>query len=442
MRNLVIQQNQPQRSAALHERACLVMPGGNSRETVYVDPYPIYARSGAGAYVTDVEGVTRLDCVNNASSLIHGHCHPRIVEAVQKQAGRLMCVAMPTETEVDLAEILVERLPSVEQVRFCNSGSEAVMFAVKCARAYTGRRLLLKVEGSYHGSYDPAEVSTNPAPESWGDIDRPRSIGTAQGVPDGIVNDVVTVPYNDIPRTRAILERLAPDIAAVLVDPLVSRMNFVAASVEYLQFLREFTSRNRSLLIFDEVYSFRLGYNGAQGKRGVLPDLTTLGKIIGGGLPIGAVGGTRDVMSVFDPSRGKSRVPHMGTFNANPMSMVAGRASMELLTPDRFEYLGQLGDRMRQGLDEAFRIAAVDGYASGEGSLVAVNFNRDAYTNYREYHAASSRMGDYKPVFLSLLGSGIFASMYREFVLSTVMTTGDVDRVCEAFLHALRTTKA
>lgn len=417
------------------------MPGGNSRETVYIDPYPIYAASGNGAYVRDVDGVTRLDCVNNASALIHGHSHPKVVEAVQMQAARLMSVAMPTESEIDLAQLLVERLPSVEQLRFCCSGSEAVMFSIKAARAYTGRRLIVKAEGSYHGSYDPAEVSTNPTPENWGDAGKPRPVPTAQGTPEGMLHDVVPVPLNDIERTRAILDTAGADIAAVLVDPLVSRMNFVPASREYLQFLRDYTLRNDSLLIFDEVYSFRVGYHGAQGVRGVLPDLTTLGKIIGGGLPIGAIGGRRQIMAVFDPSQGKARVPHMGTFNANPMSMAAGLATMRLLTPDSFRHLADMGDRLRQGLTETFAIAGVEGSATGEASLIAVNFNRRPYANYREFFSAWNAMGDYAPIFHSLLNSGIIGSRYREFILSTAMTSTDLDKICEAFLHALRTTQ-
>jgi glutamate-1-semialdehyde 2,1-aminomutase len=317
------------KSAALFARAQGVLPGGNSRTTVYMAPYPPYAASGDGCFITDVEGDRRLDCLNNYTALIHGHAHPSIVEAATRRLAQGASFPLPTPEEIELAALLCERLPSAERVRFTNSGSEAVMIALKGARAFTGRSKIAKFEGAYHGSYDYAEVSLSSSPETWGSLAAPASTAYSKGTPPAVLQDVVVLPFNHVEHTVARIEREARDLAAVLVDPVPNRVGLVPAHAEFLNALREVTRAHGIVLIFDEVISFRVGYQGAQGALGVTPDVTTLGKIIGGGFPVGAVAGRADVMSVFDPTRGgPPAAPHGGTFNANPVTMAAGVATL------------------------------------------------------------------------------------------------------------------
>jgi glutamate-1-semialdehyde 2,1-aminomutase len=429
------------RSAELYRRALRVLPGGNSRTTVYFAPYPIYADRAQGSRIWDVDGVERIDCINNYSSLIHGHNHPKIVAAIVAQAHKTLAIALPTEAEVRLAEILVTRLRSVEKVRFCNSGTEAVLMAIKAARAYTGRSKIVKVEGAYHGSADAAAVSVNPSPDHWGDPDEPASVAGAGSSP-GAAADIIVIPMNDVENTRRILRKHAEDIAGVLVDPLVKNLGFVLASSEFLNMLREETKASGALLIFDEVFSMRLGFNGAQGRVGIDPDLTAMGKIMGGGLPVGAVGGRTDVMAVFDP-RDPAKLSHGGTFNANPMTMAAGAAAMELFDEAAFDRLSALSERLRAGLREAVRIARVPGTVIGESSMTTL-FHMDAnIQNYRDLVGA--RRGNIQAeeradkFFRYLLNHGVLMAAGGAFVLSTANTDDEIDFVVETALAALRT---
>lgn len=281
------------RSALLFERARHVLPGGNSRHSIFFSPYPLYAVRGTGARVTDVDGVERIDFINNYTSLIHGHSHPRIKDAVVDQLGRLTAVGLPTESEICLAELLIERLPSVEQLRFTNSGTEAVMFAIKAARAFTGRPKIAKIEGCYHGSYDFAEISQTATPESWGPAQRPASVPVAAGEPQSVLDEVIILPWNDIAASRALIRKHASSLAAVLIDPMPSRIGMIEIDSGYAAMIREETRSIGALFILDEVLAFRLGYNGAQTRYNITPDITCLAKIIGGGFPVGAVGGSR-----------------------------------------------------------------------------------------------------------------------------------------------------
>ena len=430
------------RSAALFERAMRVMPGGNSRTTVYFPPYPIYAVKAEGSRVWDADGVERIDLINNYSSLIHGHNHPSIVAAVIEQAGRLLSVAMPTEAEVRLAEIIAERLPAVEMVRFCNSGTEGVMMAIKAARAYKGRPKIAKVEGAYHGSSDTASVSVAPPPERWGPPDEPASVEGAGSGP-GAAADVVVIPMNDAVNARKIIRKHAAQLAGVIVDPLVSHLGYALASKEFLDAIREETNACGALLIFDEVYSLRLGFNGAQGALGIAPDLTAMGKIIGGGLPVGAVGGRAEIMEkAFDPRHG-GRVSHGGTFNANPMTMAAGAAAMELFDLKLFNRLTRLSDRLRDGLNEAVKIARIPGMVRGSASMTAF-FHLDANVQtYRDM--VNARRGNAQAVeradkfFRFMLNHGILMGAPGLFVLSTANTEDEIDYTVETALAALRT---
>ncbi|HEV2650710.1 MAG TPA: aminotransferase class III-fold pyridoxal phosphate-dependent enzyme [Rhizomicrobium sp.] len=429
---------QSEHSEALYERALRVLPSGNSRQTVFFRPFPIYAASGDGFRVVDVDGVERIDFINNYSALIHGHRPKRVMDAVADQLTRLTAVGLPTESEIALAELLVERLPGVEQVRFANSGTEAVMMAIKAARAYTRRPKIAKVEGTYHGSYDFAEVSQNPLPSEWGPADRPASAPNYEGQPPSTLADVVVLPWNNVPAARALLLEHASDLAGVLIDALPSRMAYVPVAADYLKMIRDTTREIGALFILDEVYSLRFGYHGAQGTLGVTPDLTSMGKIIGGGFPVGGIGGSRDVMSVFDVDKGRPRVPHGGTYNANPVTMVAGLESMKMLTPDAFDHLNRLGERMRQGLRECLKIAGRDGQARGQASFCLLSLYGEPITAYRDLMGAAKFVEAQAKLHRHLMNNGVFTSPTLSFTMSTPMTDREIDFTLEQVLTGLR----
>jgi len=399
-------------SRDLYQRALKSLPGGNTRTTVYMKPFPIYAASGAGCRVRDVDGNEYIDCINNFTSLIHGHAHPALIEAATKQLALGSAFGMPTESEVELAELLAARLPSVDHVRFCNSGTEAVMMALKAARAYTGRPKIAKCEGAYHGSYDYAEVSLDPTPAAWGG-NAPVSVAYAKGTPDNVLADVVTIPFNDVEAAVSLIREHGPELACVLVDPMPNRAGLVPADRAYVEALRQVTREVGALLVFDEVITFRLGYEGAQGLWGIDPDLTTLGKIIGGGFPVGA------------------------TFSANPVTMRAGLAAMMLLDAAAYSRLDRIGTAVRDGINAAFRKTGVAGTAVGLGSLLKVHFTD---RNVRDYRSAYSSEVEAKrqAVFTAgLLNRGIFVASYGLMALSLPMTDADVDTIVKAAAESL-----
>ncbi|MEC9153265.1 MAG: aspartate aminotransferase family protein [Pseudomonadota bacterium] len=423
-------------SAGLFDRACDVMPGGNTRTTVWHAPHPIYAASGKGCRIEDVDGKTYLDFINNYTSMIHGHANPVVNEAVRKQLEIGTCFAMPTESEIELAELLCSRAPGFERVRFTNSGSEAVMMALKAARAGTGKPKIAKCEGAYHGSYDFAEVSLDSAPESWGNAD-PNSVAYTAGTPRSVLEEVIIIPFNRAEESEKILSAHADELACVLIDPMPNRAGLIPATTEYLEMLRRFTSANDMLLIFDEVISFRLGHGGAQGEFGVSPDMTTLAKIIGGGFPIGAVAGAADFMKVFDPRQGKPLAPHGGTFNANPISMVAGKAAMELLTPEEFERLNNLGSRAREGIKNAFANTGVEGQVTGAGSLLRIHMTNVPLVDYRSARATAAQSSALASVIDYMHANGVLLAETGLCAISTAMGDTEIDEFVNIFAAAL-----
>jgi glutamate-1-semialdehyde 2,1-aminomutase len=424
------------KSAALYERAKQYLPGGNTRTTIYLKPYQIYAARGSGCRIWDVDGNERIDCINNFTAGIHGYAHPELVRAAKRQLELGSAFGMQTESEIDLAQLLSERVSSVDQSRFANSGTEAVMTAIKAARAYTGRSKIAKCEGAYHGTYDYAEVSLD-SPVREGKPGWPESVPYAVGTPRGVTDDVVTLPFNDIDTSVAILRAHAADLAAILIDPMPNRVGLVPADRDYLQALRHVASEIGALLIFDEVITFRLGFNGAQKIWGVDADITTFGKIIGGGFPVGAVGGSRDVMAVFDPTSGKPPVPHGGTFSANPMTMVAGLKTMQLLDPAAFEKLDRLGSRIRSGFDEAFLRARIDGRTTGMGSLLKIHFTTRAIRDYQTATPSPAATLRMNRLMTGLLNEGVLIAPNGLLALSTPMSDADIDEVIRAFERAL-----
>jgi glutamate-1-semialdehyde 2,1-aminomutase len=264
----------PTASEALYDRAKQVMPGGCSRNTVLRKPHPLYVANGEGCYVTDIEGVTRIDFANNMASLIHGHSHPAVVTAVGEQLQRGTAFTLATEQEIVYAEAMCERVATFENIRFVNSGTEAVMSALKASRAYTGRPKIAKVEGAYHGIYDFAEVSQSSTPANWGRLDRPASVPVSYGTPKSTLDDVVVIPFNDAGRAIEILDAHSDELACVLLDLVPHRIGLMPATKEFVSAIRDWTRKNDALLVCDEVITFRCRYQGAQTFYDIEPDLT------------------------------------------------------------------------------------------------------------------------------------------------------------------------
>ena len=425
------------RSAELFARAQGVLPGGNTRTTVYMAPYPPYAASGDGCWITDVDGDRRLDCLNNYTALIHGHAHPAIVDAASRRVAQGSSFPLPTPEEIDLAAVICERVPSAERVRFTNSGSEAVMMAVKGARAFTGRPKIAKFEGAYHGSYDYVEVSLSSTPETWGPLAAPTSTPYSVGTPPAVLEDVVVLPFNRPEHAVARIEREARQLAAVVVDPVPNRVGLIPAHRDFLRALREVTERHGIVLIFDEVISFRVGYHGAQGAFDVRPDMTTLGKIIGGGFPVGAVAGRADVMAVFDPTGGHPKAPHGGTFNANPVTMAAGLAGMRLLTPEAYARFDDLGAKLRSSLDACFTQAGVPGAVTGMGSLFRIHTSDRELVDYRSTRTTPEEAERLRRLVLGLMEHGVLLSVTGLGCLSTPMGESELETLVETFAAVL-----
>lgn len=427
-------------SAALHERAKHYLPGGNARVTVYMSPFPIYAERGEGCRVWDVDGIERIDVINNFTSQIHGHSHPAIIQTVMEQLPKGTCFGLPTESEIDLAQALAERIESIDTIRFMNSGSEAVMTALKGARAYTGRSKIAKVEGAYHGSYDYAEVSLDSGPSNWGDAS-PVSTPYADGTPRGITDDVIVIPFNRPDEAVRIIREHGDELAAILIDPVPNRAGLIPATHEYIHAIRDAATEVGALLVMDEVISFRLGYNGAQAFWGIQADMTVLGKVIGGGFPIGALGGKRDVMAVFDPTSGKPRMPHGGTFSANPISMVAGLASVNLLDHDAYRRLDTIGDEVRRATQASFKKHGLRGQVVGMGSLLKVHFTDREVVDYRSVYPDSAAQKMQKLFVHELINRGLLTASYGLMALSTVMSDDDIDTICRGIDGALAAIK-
>ena len=419
-------------SEALYRRAVRVMPGGVSRNTVLRKPHPIYASHASGCRITDVEGVERIDFANNMASLIHGHSHPAIVTAVTEQLRHGTAHTLATGVELQFAEHLCERVESFEQIRFVNSGTEAVMCALKTARAFTGRPKIAKAEGTYHGTYDFAEVSQTSTPDNWGPVEQPASVPVAQGTPNPVLDDVVVVPFNDIDRSLQILNRHAPDVACVLLDVMPHRAGLCPAERGYVAALRDWTTRNGALIVADEVVTFRNSHGGAQQHYDLTPDITALGKIIGGGFPVGAVAGGAEIMSVMNPHSDHYAMPHSGTFSANPITLTAGLIAMELFPPEEVQRLNRLGQLAREGIAGVIDRRGVEASVTGAGSMFRIHMQPTAPRNYREAYPSPEQADRHKLFFDALLDSGVLLIYSCAGAVSTPMRETEIEQLVSA----------
>jgi len=427
--------NRTPASRRLHEQARRVMPGGDTRTTAYWAPYPVFIERGDGCRIWDADGNAYVDFVNNYTSLILGHAHPAVLEAVTRELARGTAYAAPLAVQVELATMLVDRVPSVETVRFCNSGTEATLFAIRAARAFTRRERFIKIEGGFHGTHDAVEISVSPPPEAAGPAGDPRPVAASAGLPARVLDDVVIVPFGDLGAVERAFRRLPAEIAALIIEPVPGGFGYLPPPPGYLAGLRDIVRRHGALLLFDEIQTLRLSCGGAQELFGVTPDLTTMGKIIGGGFPVGAFGGRREVMDLFDPGRPGS-LHHSGTFNGNRATMVAGAAVLRILDQPQIDRLNALGDRLRAGLQETVRAAGVRAQVVGVGSFSSVLLIDRPVTDYRARAAVPASLQSL--LHLHLLNRGIYTMPRGSLSLCAPMSDGEIEACVAAVADALR----
>lgn len=435
--------NQINTNESIYTDAVKVLPGGVSRNTIFHKPFPHYVSGAKGCLVTDIDGVARIDFANNMASLIHGHAYPKIVEAVIEQLHKGTAYTLATEIEVRYAEHLCSRTDGFEKIRFVNSGTEAVMSMIKTARAFTGKPKIARAEGSYNGSYDYVEVSQISNPDNWGDLNKPNCNPLAYGTPKGVLDDVIIYPFNDVERTLRLLDENADSIACVLVDPIPHRVGLFEATNEFIEAIYNWTRKHDALMIFDEVITYRTNYGGAQENYSVLPDITALGKMIGGGFPVGAFAGRADVMKVMDPNENPLLLPHSGTFSANPITMTAGYHAMLDFDKDAVLKLNSLTAQAISQIQEAIKIADVPMSISGSGSMFRLHPRKTTPTSYRQAYQAVKE----KAVMTKLLDH----LFYKENIImvntgtcmfSTAITQKEVDKLSQGMLNAFIKIKA
>lgn len=409
-------------SRRLHTEACKYMPGGDTRTATFFLPFPNFIKYGDGAYMYDEDGFKLLDFQNNYTSLIHGHAHPETVEAVREQIAKGSAYTAPFEKQIELSAILTQRFPSVDMIRYTNSGTEANMHALRIARAYTGKAKIIKTEGGYHGTTDVFEASVDPNIKKAGTLDQIKVIPESRGVSENALKDVLVVPFNDIERTRKMIEEHYRETACIIIEPIMGSAGQITPDLEYLKFLREITAQYHIVLIFDEVVTGRLSLGGAQKFYGVTPDLTTMGKIIGGGTPVGAFGGKQEIMQMYDPR--EKKMYHSGTFNGNAVTMAAGLATMKAYNQEAVDYVNGLGTLFKEGVLKIYDKLGLNMKISGTGSIYNILFTDKEVKNYRDVASAHEELN--KVLYMLLLTKGIFDAERGMFCMSTAMTKEDI----------------
>ena len=429
-------------SAAAYRRAKQVIPGGLSRFLPMLNPDPVFLDRGTGAHVFDIDGNKYLDFNNNFTAIVHGHAHPVITAAVIEQAQKGNSFGSPTAHETQLAEMLCERIPGAEQVRFQNTGTEAVLVAIKAARAYTGRAMIAKLEGAYHGFYDYAEVSQELGSPLAGDAEAPTSLSPSTGTPAEVARQVLVLPFNDETAALELIRRHAHKLAAIVIDTMPSRAGMICMTSSFCQMLRDACSRYGIVLIDDEVMSLRSGYAGGLGNLGVQADLTALGKIIGGGLPIGAVAGSAEIMQVFSGTRGNGKVTSSGTYSANPVSLSAGIAALHLLTKEAIANMEEMAIRLREEGSELLGKVGLWPCVRGAGSLFKFVLKEGPISRPRESVMTKHEQIMQDTFVRAMLDRGIWITASGTACLSTAMTQADITTFLDAACESLELAKA
>ncbi len=434
-------ESRTRRSQELSAHARGYLPGGVSGSAKFFRPYPLYVVESGGQFVTDVDGNRYLDTLYGGGPWILGHSPDAVMDAVAKQMRRCASPLIATELEVELAMTVRRHLPSMEMVRFTVTGAEATLMATRVARAFTGREMIAKFEGHYHGQYDGVLVSA--MSESAGDPDRPQPVADCAGIPTHVVDSTVVLPFNNLRATREILTEVAEQVACVIVEPIGGfGLGAIPAERDFLLGLRTLTRELGILLIFDEVVTgFRLGLGGAQAWYGVTPDLTALGKVLGGGFPIGAYGGSASILErVVSPATGPEdrspRIFHSGTFTGNPVSCAAGLATLaELEKPGVYEHIDRLGARIRDGLEQSCRELALPAQVTGVGSIFNLHFNTHEIRDRRDV-LLGDRVAQ-EAFAMGCLANDIYTPPFHIGFTSLAETDADVDRLLEVAAEVL-----
>jgi glutamate-1-semialdehyde 2,1-aminomutase len=422
------------RSSTLFERACRVIPGGvNSPVRAFrgVGGDPIFFSRGEGACLFDVDGKRYIDYVGSWGPLVLGHAHPCVLQALERQMRAGLGYGAPTELEVEMAELLTSLMPSLEMVRMVNSGTEATMSAIRLARAHTGRERVVKFEGGYHGHVDALLVKAGSGALTLGEPSSP-------GVPRGVTENTITLAFNDAAAARSLFERIGAEIACVIVEPVAGNMNCILPEPGFLETLRELCSDAGALLIFDEVMTgFRVAIGGAQALFGVRPDLTTLGKVIGGGLPVGAFGGRADIMQMLAPC---GPVYQAGTLSGNPMAIAAGMATLrELLREGVFAGLCARTEALLEGLRASAAASGVPFTTAQAGSMFGLFFTAEPVV--RSFaQAVTCDVARFRRFFHAMLDGGVYLapSAFEAGFLSTAHTAAHIEETIAAAERAFR----
>ncbi|RZT22170.1 glutamate-1-semialdehyde 2,1-aminomutase [Fictibacillus sp. BK138] len=419
-----------EKSIAAFKEAKEYMPGGvNSPVRAFksVNMDPVFMERGKGSKIYDIDGNEYIDYVLSWGPLILGHADEAVVKALKETAERGTSFGAPNEMETELAKLVIDRVPSIEVVRMVNSGTEATMSALRLARGYTGRSKIVKFEGCYHGHGDSLLIKAGSGVATLGLPDSP-------GVPEGIAQNTITVPYNDLESLQVAFDQFGEDIACVIVEPVAGNMGVVPPQKGFLEGIRKMTEQHGSLLIFDEVMTgFRVDYECAQGYFGVTPDLTCLGKVIGGGLPVGAYGGKREIMQQIAPS---GPIYQAGTLSGNPLAMAAGYATLSQLTKESYDYFKKLGDQLASGISEAAEHYGIDHTINRAGSMIGFFFTNQDVINYET--AKLSNLDHFNSCFRTMLHEGVSLppSQFEGLFLSTAHTEEDIIKTVNAFRKA------
>lgn len=413
-------------STDAYKEAVDLMPGGvNSPARAFksVGMSPIFMKEGKGSKVTDIDGNRYIDYVLSWGPLILGHADDRVVQQLKDIAEQGTSFGTPTLLENKLAKLVMERLPSIEMIRMVNSGTEATMSALRLARGYTGRDIIVKFEGNYHGHGDSLLIKAGSGVATLGLPDSP-------GVPEGIAQNTITVPYNDLDSLRHAFEQYGDNIAGVIVEPVAGNMGVIPSKQTFLNGLRELTNEYGSLLIFDEVMTgFRVSYESAQGHFGITPDLTCLGKVIGGGLPVGAYGGKREIMEKVAPV---GTIYQAGTLSGNPLAMGAGYATLSALNKQSYDQINEKIDRLEEGFREAAELYNISLQINRAGSMFGVFFTEEPVINYET--AQTSNIDQFRTYYKSMIEEGIFLppSQFEGLFLSTAHTDEDIEHTIQS----------
>ncbi|PNZ89336.1 glutamate-1-semialdehyde 2,1-aminomutase [Staphylococcus devriesei] len=408
-----------------------LMPGGvNSPVRAFksVDTPAIFMDHAEGSRIYDIDGNEYIDYVLSWGPLILGHKNKQVIDKLHEAVDKGTSFGASTLEENKLAELVIERVPSIEKVRMVSSGTEATLAALRLARGYTGRNKIVKFEGCYHGHSDSLLIKAGSGVATLGLPDSP-------GVPEGTAKNTITVPYNDLDAIKLAFEHYGDDIAAIIVEPVAGNMGVVPPKDGFLQGLRDITTDYGSLLIFDEVMTgFRVGYNCAQGYFGVTPDITCLGKVIGGGLPVGAFGGKKEIMDKIAPV---GNIYQAGTLSGNPLAMTSGYETLSQLTPESYDYFQELGDLLEKGLKEVFSKHNVPITVNRAGSMIGYFLNEGPVTNFDE--ANKSDLELFSNMYREMAKEGIFLppSQFEGTFLSTAHTKEDIKKTIQAFDNAL-----